>query len=161
MTGLGLAFLRLTVAVLLVAHGSHQLFGAFAAPGLGPGGLRATAAHFDALGLTPGFVLAALVGTIQLMGGGLIAVGWLARWAAAAAMACFGIEIWKAQLRWGFFMNWTVEPGRGHGIEYSLLIGGALLCLVLAGAGEFSVDGLRTRSAASRASARARLRTRS
>ena len=158
MNAAGLLVLRLIVAVVLIAHGSHQLFGAFASPAVGPGGLTTTAARFTTLGLEPGYPLAAMAGGIQLVSGGLIAIGLLARWAAIASMLYLGITIWKEQLRWGFFANWVINPERGHGVEISAVLVGALLCLTLAGAGDWSIDGRRTRAAAARASGRARLR---
>jgi putative oxidoreductase len=160
MTALGLLVLRLTVAVALVAHGSHQLLGWLAGPGVGPGGLTATAARFVALGLSPGFPLAVLAGVIQLVSGLLIGLGVLTRWAALAAMTYLALIVWRGNLRWGFFLNWVIDPARGHGVEYAAVLGGALLCLVFAGAGDWSFDGWRARVAASRASGRARLRVR-
>jgi uncharacterized membrane protein YphA (DoxX/SURF4 family) len=58
----------------------------------------------------------------------------------------------------GFFLNWTLTPGRGHGMEYNLVLIGALLCLMLTGPGALSVDELQSHSAASRAAGRARAR---
>jgi uncharacterized membrane protein YphA (DoxX/SURF4 family) len=55
-------------------------------------------------------------------------------------------------------MNWTGAADRGHGIEFSLLLVGGLLCLVFAGAGDWSIDGQRANDAASRAAGRARVR---
>jgi uncharacterized membrane protein YphA (DoxX/SURF4 family) len=69
-----------------------------------------------------------------------------------------GILIWKDQMRWGFFANWMLDPERGHGVEISIVLAGALVCLALAGAGDWSIDGWRARAAAARASGRARLR---
>ena len=158
MNAAGLLVLRLVVAVVLIAHGSHQLFGSFAGPAVGPGGLTITAARFSALGLEPGYPLAVMAGTVQLAAGGLIAIGLLARWASIASALYLGIMIWKDQMRWGFFANWLINPERGHGVEISVMLVGALLCLALAGAGEWSIDGRRARAAAARASGRARLR---
>jgi putative oxidoreductase len=158
MTGLGLAVLRLTLAVVFVAHGAHELFGVWAGPGVGPGGVQTSAAHFSALGLHPEMLIAVAAGLVQLVGGALLGIGWLARWASIALIAYLSIGVWKEQLKWGLFLNWTGTANQGHGLEYSLAIGGALVCLVLAGAGEWSIDGLRARSASSRAAGRARLR---
>ena len=158
MTGLALAVLRLALAVIFVAHGSNTLFGAWAAPGVGPGGLQNTAAHFAALGLHPEFAYAVASGVIQLAGGVLLGIGWFARWASIALLAVVSVAVWKEQVKWGFFLNWIGTPGQGHGLEYSVALAAALVCFVLAGAGEWSIDGLRARSAASQAAGRARLR---
>lgn len=161
MAALGLVVLRLVLAAILAVHGAHELFGMFAGAGAGPGGLTSTAAHYTAIGLEPGFALAVLSGALQLAGGAFIAIGLLTRWFSIALILHFGLLIWKEQARWGFFMNWVLDPTRGHGYELSVILIGALGCLAFAGGGDLSVDGRRARSAASRASARARLRTRS
>lgn len=160
MPALGLLVLRLTLAVVLVAHGSNILFGAFAGSGIGHGGLTTTAAHYQALGLALPYPLAVLAGLIQLIGGVLIAVGLLTRWAGVAVATMLAVDAWKDNYRWGFFLNWLMDPGRGHGVEYAVLFGGGLLCLIVGGAGAWSLDGRRSNSAAARAASRARLRTR-
>ena len=158
MTGLGLAVLRLALAVIFVAHGSNTLFGAWSSPAVGPGGPQNMATHFAALGLHPEFVYAVMSGVVQLAGGVLLGIGWFARWASLALLGLIALGVWTEYLKWGFFLNWTNTPGLGHGVEYAVALGGALVCFVLAGAGEWSIDGLRARSAASQAAGRARLR---
>ena len=76
MSATGLLLLRLTLAVVFVAHGTHTLFGSFGTPGsgIGPGGLNQTAAQFAAMGL-PGFPIAVLAGVTQVFGGALLAMG--------------------------------------------------------------------------------------
>jgi putative oxidoreductase len=160
MAALGVLVLRLTLATVLAAHGAHKLFGAFSGAAVGPGGLASTAEHFQQLGLEPGLILAVLAGVIQFFGGLLIGLGLLTRPAAIAAAGYYTIEIWKDSARWGFFLNWAGDATRGHGFEFALLVIGGLVCLILAGAGEWSVDGRRARTAASRALGRSRLRSR-
>jgi len=155
---IGLLVLRLTLAALLIAHGAHRLFGLFAGPGIGAGGLSHTATYFSSMGGGAGLALAGLTGVIQLAAGLLLIVGFLTRMASLAAIGYLAIEMWKLQWRWGFFMNWTGAADRGHGIEFSLLLVGGLLCLVFAGAGDWSIDGQRANDAASRAAGRARVR---
>jgi putative oxidoreductase len=157
MTGLGLLVLRLALALVCVAHGAHKLFGAFAGPGIGPGGLTNTAAHFTEIGLNPGFLLAVLGGLTQFAGGWLVGVGLLTRYAAMALSLYFLIGFWKEHAMWGFFLNWTRDPTLGHGYEYLVVILGGLACLMLAGGGEWSLDGRRAASAESRAAGRARI----
>lgn len=152
----GLAALRLAVAAVFTIHGLHGLFGFFAGSGAGPGGLDAASARLDAAGLSPGYVMAVLAGVIQLGGGALLIAGWLTRWAALALLLYVGITGWKLHLRWGLFLNWVGDAGRGHGLEYTIVLAGALVCLMLAGGGAFSIDGRRAHRAASRAAGRAR-----
>jgi len=160
MTGLGLTVLRVTLAVVFVAHGAHKLFGLWGGPNVGPGGVTATAEYLTRIGLGPGTVMAVLAGVIQLAGGTLLGAGLLTRWASAALLGYVAIGIWKEHARWGFFLNWVGEHGRGNGIEYSVVLAGALVCLILAGGGRWSLDGRRAANAESRAMGRARLRNR-
>ena len=158
MASIGLVAVRLALAVVLFSHGCHKLFGAFVGPGIGPGGVDNTAAHFAALGLQPAFFLAVVAGLAQFLGGILIGIGWFNRWAAGANFIYLMVGIWKEHAKYGLFLNWTNTPGLGHGIEYSIVMGSMLLFLVLAGAGDYSIDGRRQRYSASRAAGRARLR---
>ena len=158
MAGLGLVVLRLTLAIVFVAHGAHILFGAWPGLGAGPGGLAATAALYAALGLHPESLLALLSGVTQCLAGALLAVGWLTRAASGALLVYLGIGVWKEHLQWGFFLNWVHAANRGHGVEYSLALAGALVCLLLTGGGDWSIDGRRQYSRATRAAGRARLR---
>jgi putative oxidoreductase len=160
MTAIGLAILRLTLAVVFVIHGAHTLFGYFRAPGIGPGGLSNTAAHFSSVGLEPGVLMAVLAGVIQLIGGLLISIGFLTRWASSALVGYLAILIWKEHAQWGFFLNWVNDPTRGHGYEHALVLIGGLAVLAFAGAGDLSIDEQRAKSAASMAAGRARLRNR-
>jgi putative oxidoreductase len=156
--GLGLAVLRLALATVFIAHGAHILFGLWPGPGIGTGGLDLTAQAFAAHGLAPAFPLAVLTGIIEFAGGILLAIGWFTRVAAPLLAIVIMVAIWKMQWAYGFFLNWVGPADRGHGYEYSLLLLGALLCVSLTGGGEWSIDGQREASRASRQAGRARLR---
>ncbi len=156
--GLGLAMLRLALATVFIAHGAHILFGLWAGPGIGTGGLDLTAQAFAARGIAPAFPLAVLAGIIQFAGGILLAIGWFTRVAAPLLAIVIAVAIWKTQWAYGFFLNWVGAPDRGQGYEYSLVLLGALIGLSFTGAGEWSIDGQREASRASRQAGRARLR---
>ena len=158
MTGLGLFVLRLVLAVVFVAHGANVLFGAWPGPGVGPGGLHAAAAEYASLGLHPELLMALLAGLVQLVGGVLLAFGLLTRSASLALLAYVGLGIWVEHVQWGFFLNWVRNPQQGLGMEYSITLAGALLCLIFVGGGDWSLDGRRVHSKAARAAGRARLR---
>ena len=152
--------LRLGLAAVFVAHGAHTLFGVWATPGIGPGGITAMGAFYTALGLQPGTALAVLAGVTQLIAGLFLAVGFLTRWASVALGIYIGVGLWQVHRHWGFFLNWTGTAGLREGMEYSIVIAAALGCLILAGPGEWSVDGRRVRRAAREAAGRARLKSR-
>ena len=158
MPGLGLVVLRLVLAVVFVAHGTNILFGTWAGPGVGTGGLQATAQQYAALGLHPELLLAVLSGVTQLLGGLLLAFGLLTRYASVALLVYVGLGIWKEHMQWGFFLNWVRNPNQGLGIEYSVTLAGALICLVFIGGGDWSIDGRLMNTKAARAMGRARLR---
>jgi len=61
---------RVVLGAYLSVHGAQKLFGAF-----GGGGLDATGAGFDRLGLKPGRAMATLAGVSELGGGVLTAAG--------------------------------------------------------------------------------------
>jgi putative oxidoreductase len=107
------------------------------------------------VGLSPGFVVIAVT---ELGGGLLLVAGALTRFACSALILVMLVAMSRVPLANGFFLNWALTPGRGHGIEYNLVVVGALLCLALTGPGAFSLDHRRARSAEMDAAGRARLR---
>jgi putative oxidoreductase len=106
----------------------------------------------------PGFPLAVLVGLTQFVGGLLLVGGYLTRWSATALALVTLLLAWKSHFAWGFFMNWLGEPGRGHGVEFALLLIAACICLALTGGGDWSLDARRARRDSYLAAGRARLR---
>lgn len=159
MSATGLLLLRLGLALVSVAHGAHILFGAMGGPGsgVGPGGVEQTASQFVAMDL-PGYPLAVLAGLAQLIGGALLGIGYLTRWAALTLAGLTVILAWKSQSHWGFFINWILESGRGHGVEFSVVLITAYVCLALTGGGDWSLDGRMSRRQSYVAAGRARLR---
>lgn len=149
----GPMFLRLAIGGVFVAHGAQKLFGVWGGQGLG-----GTADFFAALGLPVPFLLAVLVAVVETGGGLLLVAGALTIWAAITLIVDMGVAIWKIHLTHGFFLNWTLAPGVGHGYEYHLVLMAGLLCLVFTGAGALSVDYSRQRAAEEEAAGRARLR---
>lgn len=153
MQAYGPTVLRLAVGAVFVAHGAQKLFGVWG--GGGPGG---TAAFFGQIGLAPAYPLALLVGVVEVMGGLMLIIGAFTLFAALALTITMGVAVWKVHLRHGFFLNWGLTPDQGHGYEFNLTLIAALVALMLTGAGAFSIDHGRARSAEADAAGRARLR---
>ena len=65
---------------------------------------------------------------------------------------------WTVHLANGFFLNWTMAPGQGHGYEYNVSLIATLVSLMLTGPGALSIDGYRARAAEAQAFGRARMR---
>ena len=148
----GPAVLRLVVGAVFAAHGAQKLFGLW-----GGGGLAGTAAFFTQLGITPAYSLAVAVAIVEFGGGLLLIAGALTFFAALALALEMAVATWKVHLANGFFINWALAPGQGHGYEFNLTLIGALMALMLTGPGAFSIDGRRARSAESEAYGRARV----
>jgi putative oxidoreductase len=141
----GPAVLRLAVGAVFVAHGAQKLFGVW-----GGGGLDGTAAFFTQLGLAPAFPLAILVGVTEFAGGLMLILGAFTLYAALALVINMLVAVWKVHFAAGFFLP--------SGYEFNIALVGALVSLMLTGAGALSVDGQRARSAEAEAYGRARLR---
>jgi putative oxidoreductase len=150
----GPAVLRLVAGAVFVAHGGQKLFGLWG--GAGPGG---TAAFLSHVGVTPAYPFALLAGIVEF-GGGLLLISGAFTFVAAILLAIeMAVAAWKVHLANGFFLNWAVMPGQGHGYEFNLTLIAVLVSLSLTGPGAFSIDGRRARSAEYEAYSRARLRT--
>ena len=153
MAGWGLTVLRVAVGLVFIGHGAQKLFGAF-----GGGGLSATTAYFTFLGLTPAYPLALLWALIEFGCGLLVFLGAWTRWSAIPLAVGMAVAIWKVHLPNGFFINWALAPGIGHGYEFNLVLIAACVCLSLSGAGELSIDRLLHRNAESALAGRQRIR---
>ena len=138
----GPAVLRLALGAIFIAHGAQKLFGW--------GGGVITMSGSAPLILT--------TGVVEFVGGILLVLGAFTVVSAAALAITMVIAFWRVHLANGFFLNWTLAPGQGHGYEYSLALIGGLVCLALTGPGALSVDGRRAESARAEAAGRARLR---
>jgi putative oxidoreductase len=145
--------LRLALGTVFLAHGGQKLFGLW-----GGAGLNGTAAGLGQLGLHPASPLALATGIVEFAGGILLILGAFTIVSAATLIVTMLAAIWKVHFANGFFLNWTITPGQGHGYEYNLALIGGLVCLALTGSGALSVDRHRAESAASEAAGRARLR---
>jgi putative oxidoreductase len=154
MSGWGLTVLRVAVGLVFIAHGAQVLFGVF-----GGAGLAGTADRYQQLGLSPGYPLAILSGVVQFAGGLMLFLGAWTRWAAIALAVGTAGAAWVAHIAHGFFLNWALTPGAGHGYEFHFVLIGSCACLALSGAGELSIDGLLDRSAESALAGRQRIRS--
>ncbi len=134
-----LLIVRVVLGVIVFAHGAQKLFGWFRGPGL-----RGTIGYFrQALRIPP--ALTVLVALVETLGGLAMVVGLLARLAAVGLVAVQAGAIAKVHWPNGFFINWTLEPGKGHGVEMNLALIAMALAIVIGGAGAVSIDRLLAR----------------
>jgi putative oxidoreductase len=124
---IALPLLRLTMGLILFPHGCQKLFGWF-----GGLGFEKFTEIFDKIGWHPAVFWVALVALTESVGGLLLAVGFLTRFAAAAIVIFMINAVWATSAK-GFF--WAQG-----GMEYPILIGVVALVFLIKGAGRFSVD---------------------
>ena len=119
--------LRLVVGLNLVPHGMQKAFGAF-----GGSGIAGMVAGLEKMGYPAPTLFAWLVMLTELVGGILIAIGFLTR-PAAAALLIFMVMAVITHMPKGFF--WSTG-----GFEYPLMWGVAALFFLIRGGGPYSVD---------------------
>jgi putative oxidoreductase len=122
-----LPILRFVMGLILVPHGCQKLFGWF-----GGAGFEKFSQGFENAGWHPGAFWVALVALTELVGGLMLAFGFLTRFASAAILIFMLNAIW-ATGHHGFF--WAQG-----GLEYSLLIGTVALVFLIRGGGRCSID---------------------
>lgn len=128
-SGVGPLALRVPVGIIFAAHGAQKLFGWFAGYGL-----EGTGQFFSSIGLTPGYLMALLAGSVEFFGGLALVLGLLVRPAAAALSGAMLIAIFAVHAGNGFFAD------KG-GYEYALALLAASVSLLLSGGGRLSADG--------------------
>ena len=119
---LGLAALRLAVAAVFINHGRQKLF---------VYGFAGVTGAFTHMGVPVPGLMGPFIGLLEFFGGIALAVGLLTRLFALGFVFDMLGAILLVQLKKGF-----------GGFELEFLLLGSSLALVLAGAGEFSVDAL-------------------
>ena len=126
--------LRLTLAVVMFAHGAQKTLGWF-----GGYGLRGTLDSLRKSGVPSPVALLAIMA--EFLGPLGLAVGLLTRVAALGIAAVMLGAILTVHRQHGFFMNWYGSQ-QGEGFEYHVLAIGLAVALVLNGAGAWSLDAL-------------------
>jgi len=119
---LGLAALRLAVAAVFINHGRQKLF---------VYGFAGVTGAFTQMGVPVPGLMGPFIGLLEFFGGIALAIGLLTRLFALGFVFDMLAAILLVQLKRGF-----------GGFELEFLLLGSSLALVLAGAGEFSVDAL-------------------
>ncbi|UAL30212.1 DoxX family protein [Nocardioides rotundus] len=129
MRDLGLLIVRVTVGLVLVAHGWQKL----------QQGPAAVAEGFAAMGIPAPELAAWFALSVELVGGALLVLGLLTPLMGVLVAADMAGAWWFAHRGNGVF----VSEGGG---ELAWIIGAVAVTLVLAGAGRFSVDRALARS---------------
>ena len=127
--------IRVALGVVFFAHGAQKVFGWF-----GGYGLKGTTGYFVSIGLPLPVAYAACF--LELLGSIGLLLGLFTRLAALAIIAMMAGAIAKVHWPHGFFINWELAPGKGHGLEANLAFIAMAVACVIAGGGALSLDAL-------------------
>ena len=127
--------IRLSLGAIFIAHGAQNLFGVWEGPGL-----PATIGVFKTSLNIPAYLT--LIAFTEFLGGVAVGIGLLTRLAALGLAADMLVAILKIQLINGFFLNWAMTPGKGHGYEFNLALLAMSVALLLSGPGKLALDHL-------------------
>jgi putative oxidoreductase len=123
---------RLTLAVVMSAHGAQKVLGWF-----GGHGLHATIAGFTARGIPEDLAYLVVAGeTLAMIG---LAFGLFSRLCALGTTAIMLGAIVLVHARLGFFMDWGDTKG-GEGFEYHLLALALSIPIMIWGGGRAALD---------------------
>lgn len=130
---IGSSIARLTLGMVIFAHGAQKLLGLF-----GGYGYSATMESLTTQMDLPGFVAFSVI-IIEFFGSISLILGLFSRFWALSLIGMFIGIILTTQLEHGFFMNWFGNQA-GEGYEYSLLVIGLALTVMINGSGKWSID---------------------
>ena len=133
-----LLIVRVVLGVIFFAHGAQKLFGWF-----GGYGLKGTIGYFQQALKIPA-PLTVLCALTECFGGLAVLVGFLSRPAALGLAIVMLVAIAKVHIPNGFFINWSLQQGKGHGYEMNLALIAMAAAVVVGGGGAVSVDRLIT-----------------
>jgi len=135
---IGNSIARLTLGIVIFPHGAQKLLGLF-----GGYGFSGTIEFFTTQIGLPSLVAFSVI-MIEFFGSLGLILGFLSRFWALSLCGMFLGIIFTTQLEHGFFMNWFGNQA-GEGYEYSLLVIGLAVSILLNGSGKWSVDQLITK----------------
>ena len=111
-----LLIVRVVLGVIFFGHGAQKLFGWF-----GGYGLKGTIGYFQqALKIPPW--LTVFCALTECFGGLAVLVGFLSRPAALGLIIVMLVAIERVHWPNGFFINWSLQQGKGHGYEMNLAL---------------------------------------
>lgn len=124
---------RLALGIVVFPHGAQKLVGWF-----GGYGFTGTMGFLTGSGLP--WIIALLVILIEFFGAVMLISGFATRIAAVGIIVNFLGVVITSHLSNGFFMNWYMQPNKGEGLEYFILLFGLAIVALIAGGGKASFD---------------------
>ncbi len=125
---------RVFLGVVIFPHGAQKLFGWF-----GGYGYNGTMGFLTGPAGLP-WIVAFLVIIIEFFAALFLIFGFFTRLAAFGIIANFLGVLFSTHIQNGFFMNWGMQPNKGEGYEYFILLFGLAIISLIAGGGKASVD---------------------
>ena len=126
--------LRITLGVIIFAHGAQKLLGIW-----GGHGIEWTIEAWKQWWQIPSILTLSVI-FVESFGALLLIFGVLTRvWSFLIGIIML-VAIYLVHFKWGFFMNWYMEPQIGEGFEYHLLVLSIVTILFLKGGGKWSFD---------------------
>ncbi len=132
---LGFSIARLTLGLVIFPHGAQKLLGLF-----GGYGYQGTMESLTTQMGLPSIVAFSVI-IIEFFGSISLVLGLFSRFWALSLIGMFSGIIFTTQLEHGFFMNWFGNQA-GEGFEYSLLVIGLALTILINGSGKWSIDSI-------------------
>jgi putative oxidoreductase len=129
---------RVAIAITIFPHGAQKLLGWF-----GGYGFAGTMQFFTGTVGMP-WIIGLLFILIEFFAPILLLFGLGTRIAAFALIGGFLGVVFSSIIHNGFFMNWSMEAGKGEGLEYFILLFGLAFVSLIAGGGKASVDSFLT-----------------
>lgn len=127
---LGLAILRVVLAVIFIAHGAPKLFG----------GVDGLAGYLGSIGVPLPLAAAWVVTVLEFFGGLALLTGFFVTPVALLLTAHMLTGIVLVHAEGGFYV---VGSQANNGIEFNLLLAASLLALVFGGPGLAAIDSRR------------------
>ena len=125
---------RLALGLTIFPHGAQKLLGIFGGYGFnGTMGFLTGQMHLP-------YVIALLVILIEFFGSLFLIFGFLTRIAALGFIGLYAGVVYMVHAANGFFMNWGMQPNKGEGWEYFLLLFGLAIISLILGGGKASID---------------------
>jgi putative oxidoreductase len=125
---MALLILRLTIAVVFLAHGIRHIYGG--------GKIAGTARWFESLGMKPGILHAWMASLVEVAAGVALVLGFFTPIAAAGVVGVMLVAFITNHRKNGFFI---FMPGEGY--EYVLTLTLVAVSIGTIGPGQWSIDG--------------------
>jgi putative oxidoreductase len=127
------AVLRITLGIVLLAHGFQKAFGWFN----GFGWNNSINYFTTTVGLP--YILAVSTILIETLGSVLLLIGFAGRINAALMAIVIAGAFFVDHVHNGFYMNWFgIQKGEGY--EFDILFWAISIALIISGSGRFSID---------------------